>query len=95
MVGSQKINLIRAISKQASCAKSDAEMVLASLLCWCDSAVGFLDSARKFKPTSTTLMPGAAKRRAECTSLGPRLKHASLTLTTPVWPRKDVPRRFT
>ena len=34
---------------------------------------------RKFKPTSTTnAVSGAAKRRAECISLGPGLKHPSL-----------------
>ena len=32
---------------------------------------GFKES----KPTSTTAMSGAAKRRAGCTSLGPGLKH--------------------
>ena len=30
---------------------------------------------QKFKPTSTTAVSGAAKRRAECTSLGPGPKH--------------------
>ena len=65
------------------------------LVCSCDSALSFLDS-RKFKPTSTTAVTsGAAKRRAECTSLGPRLKHPSLRWLTLVWPRRDVPRRFT
>ena len=35
------------------------------------------------------------RRRAECTSLGPELKHPSLRSLTLVWPRRDVPRRFT
>ena len=33
-------------------------------------------------------------RRVECTSLGPGLKHPILRSTL-VWPRRDVPRRFT
>ena len=45
--------------------------------------------------TSTIAMSGAAKRRAECTSLGPGLKHPSLHRLTLAWPRKDMPRRFT
>ena len=49
----------------------------------------------KFKPTATTDLSGAAKRRAECTSLGPGLKHPSLHRLSLVWPRRDVPRRFT
>ena len=35
------------------------------------------------------------RRRAECTSLGPGLKRPSLRSLTLVWPRRDVPRRFT
>ena len=42
------------------CEKSDAEMVLGSFVCSCDSAVRFLD--RKFKPTSTAAM---AQRRGK------------------------------
>ena len=34
-------------------------------------------------------------RRAECTSLGPGLEHPSLYAQTLVWPRRDVPTRFT
>ena len=32
------------------------------------------------------------RRRAECTSLGPGLKHPSLLSLTLVWPRRDLPR---
>ena len=39
-----KINSILAKSKQASCVKSDAQMVLGSFVCSCDSAVRFMDS---------------------------------------------------
>ena len=35
------------------------------------------------------------RRRAECTSLGPGLKHPNLRSLTLVWPRRDVPRHFT
>ena len=44
---------------------------------------------RKFKPTSTTdatAVSGAAKTRAECTSLGPGLKRPSLRWLLLVWP---------
>ena len=34
------------------------------------------------------------RRRAECPSLGPGLKHPSLSSLTLVWPRRDVPRRY-
>ena len=43
---------------------------------------------------STTAVSGAAKRRAECTSLGPGLKHPSLRGLTLVWAARDVPRHF-
>ena len=35
------------------------------------------------------------RRRAKRTSLGPELEHPSLYAQTLVWPRRDVPRRFT
>ena len=34
-------------------------------------------------------------RRAECTSLGPGIKHPSLRWLTLVWPPRDVQKRFT
>ena len=51
-----------------------------------DSAVSWqVFGLRKIRPTSTTGMSGATKRRGECTSLGPGLKFPSLRSLTLVW----------
>ena len=65
-----KINIIRAKSKQASC----AEMVLGSFVfCSCDSAVGFWT-----QKIQANIDYCCVRRRAECTSLGPGLDHPGL-----------------
>ena len=74
------------------CAKSYAEMVLGIsvlLLVWFFS--GSVRVYRKLKPTSTT----GVWRRAECTSLGPGLKHPSLRWLILVLQWRDGCRRFT
>ena len=82
-----KINLIGAKSKQASC----ADMVLGSfvfLLVWFSSWVFGL---RKLKPTSTTATSGAAPSALR-SALDSSIQAYAQTL---VWPRRDVPTRFT
>ena len=84
-------NIIRAKSKQASC----AEMVLGSfvfslvrvtqqLVFWNQKIQANVDYYHVW-------------RRVECTSLGPGLKHLSLRADSirVAWPRRDMPRRFT
>ena len=89
-----KINIIRAKSKQASC----AEMVLgSSFFCSCDSsAVRFLDSENS---SQHRLLLRPAPRRVHfarpCTRASTGLDHPSLYAQTLIWPRRDVPRRFT
>ena len=57
--------------------------------CWCDSEFSFW--TQKIQANAEYYV----RRRAECTSLDPGLKHPSLRSLTLVWPRRDVPRRFT
>ena len=77
-----KICIIRAKSKQASC----AEMVLGSVVRFFARVIQLLDFwTRKIQANVDHCY---VRRRAECTSLGPGLKHPS----TLVWPRRDVPR---
>ena len=49
-------------------------------VCLCDSAVRFLDSEFQANVDYCSAMSGAAKRRAECTSLSPELKASKLAL---------------
>ena len=82
-----KINPIRAKSKQASC----AEMVLGSLVF---SRVILQQVGFWTQKIQANVDHCYVQHRAECTSLGPGLKHPSLRSLTLVWPRRDVPRRF-
>ena len=84
-----KICIIRAKSKQASC----AEMVLGSVVRFFARVIQLLDFwTRKIQANVDHCY---VRRRAECTSLGPGLEHPSLYAQTLVWPRRDVPTRFT
>ena len=69
-------------SKEASCAKSDPEMVLGSIVFVLVLIQQLGLWTQKIQPTSGTriaaAMPGVAKRRAECTSAGTGPKHPSL-----------------
>ena len=83
-----QINVIRAKSKQASCAEYGARVnrffarVIQQLGFWAQKIQAYVDYCY-------------VRRRAECASLGPGLEHPSLRSLTLVWPRRDVPRRFT
>ena len=88
-----KINIIRAKSKQVFVRR------------WCSSHFFFCSCDSESAVTvglwtqkiQANVDYSYVPRRAECSSLGPGLKHPSLrSLTFPVvWPRRDVPRRFT
>ena len=62
-----------------------------SIFCSRDSAVRFWDS-RKFKPTSATAAMSCAAPSANRSALDSSIQACAQTL---LWPRRDVPRRFT
>ena len=62
-----------------------------SFFCSCDSAVAIFGT----QELQANMDYCYVRRRAECTSLGPGLNHLQAYAQTLVWPRRDVPRRFT